>query len=60
MPEELLKVEEAAKLLKVRRETVRRYIKRGHLKAITLPGGDFRLRARDIAALLGEAANAAK
>ncbi len=60
MPEDLLKVEEAARLLKVRRETIRRYIKRGQLKAITLPGGDFRLKERDIAVLLGEADHAGK
>ena len=49
---ELLTVEEAAKILKVRRETVRRYIKHGHVKAVTLPGGDYRLREKDIRRLL--------
>jgi len=48
MSEELLKVEEAARLLKVRRETIRRYIKAGHLKAVTLPGGDYRLYEKEI------------
>ena len=52
MTEELFTVEEAAKILKVRRETIRRYIKNGHLKALTLPGGDYRLRERDIQRLL--------
>ena len=52
MSEELLRVEEAAKILKVRRETIRRYIKNGHLQALTLPGGDYRLRERDIQKLL--------
>ena len=52
MTEELITVEEAARILKVRRETVRRYIKNGHLKALTLPGGDYRLREKDIQKLL--------
>ena len=52
MTEELVTVEEAAKILKVRRETIRRYIKKGHLKAVTLPGGDYRLREREIQKLL--------
>lgn len=52
MTEELVTVEEAAKILKVRRETIRRYIKNGHLRALTLPGGDYRLRERDIQKLL--------
>jgi excisionase family DNA binding protein len=52
MNEELITVLEAAKILRVRRETVRRYIKNGHLKAVTLPGGDYRLRERDIQKLL--------
>ena len=52
MTEELVTVEEAAKILKVRRETIRRYIKNGHLKALTLPGGDYRLREMDIRRLL--------
>lgn len=52
MIEELVTVEEAAKILKVQRETIRRYIKMGHLKAQTLPGGDYRLREKDIQELL--------
>ncbi len=55
MIEELVTVEEAAKILKVQRETIRRYIKRGHLKAQTLPGGDYRLREKDIQGLLSPA-----
>lgn len=50
--EELLTVEQAAKLLQVRCETIRRYIKNGHLQALTLPGGDYRLREKDIQRLL--------
>ena len=52
MNEELITVGEAAKILKVRRETIRRYIKDGHLHALTLPGGDYRLRDSDIHKLL--------
>ena len=50
--EELLTVAEAAKILRVRRETIRRYIKNGHLIATRLPGGDYRLRPTDIQTLL--------
>ena len=56
MTEELVTVEEAAKILKVRRETIRRYIKKGHLKAVTLPGGDYRVREKDIQRLLSRPA----
>ena len=52
MSEELVTVQEAAKILKVRRETIRRYIKNGLLKAATLPFGDYRLREKDIQKLL--------
>jgi excisionase family DNA binding protein len=54
MNEELITVEEAARILKVRRETIRRYIKEGHLHALTLPGGDYRLRDSDIQKLLSQ------
>jgi excisionase family DNA binding protein len=56
MTEELVTVEEASRILKVRRETIRRYIKNGHLRALTLPGGDYRLRERDIQRLLSRPA----
>ncbi len=52
MTEELITVEEAVLILKVRRETIRRYIKNGHLPAVTLPGGDYRLRISDIQKLI--------
>jgi excisionase family DNA binding protein len=52
MNDGLITVGEAARILKVRRETIRRYIKNGHLKALTLPGGDYRLREGDIQKLL--------
>jgi len=56
MTEELLTVEEVARILKVRRETIRRYIKNGYLKAVTLPGGDYRLRESGIQELLSRTA----
>ena len=56
MTEELLTIKEAAKILKVRRETIRRYIKNGYLKAVTLPGGDYRLYEKDIQNLLSRPA----
>ena len=54
--EELLTVAEASNILRVRRETVRRYIKSGKLKAVSLPGGDYRLREGDIQKLLNRPA----
>ncbi len=56
MTKELVTVEEAAQSLKVRRETIRRYIKKGYLKAVTLPGGDYRLYEKDIQKLLSRPA----
>lgn len=56
MNEELFTVEEAARILKVRRETIRQYIKNGHLKALILPGGDYRFREKDIQKLLSRPA----
>ncbi len=55
MIEEFLTVEDAARILKVRRDTIRRYIQNGRLKAQTLPGGDYRLREEDIQGLLSPA-----
>ena len=52
MTEDLITVEEAARILRVRSETIRRYIKNGHLPAATLPGGDYRLRTSDIQKLI--------
>ena len=49
---ELLTVGEVAKILKLRRETIRRYVKDGHLKAATLPGGDYRFCEEDLQELL--------
>jgi len=56
MTEELVTVEEAARIFKVRRETIRRYIKSGYLQALTLPGGDYRLREKGLQKLLSRPA----
>ena len=48
----LLSVEEVAGQLGVRKETVRRYIREGSLKALSLPGGSYRVREDDVAAML--------
>lgn len=52
MGEELVTVEETARMLRVRRETIRRYIKSGHLKAVTLPGGDYRIAKSELDKIL--------
>ena len=48
----LLTVEEVAERLRVRKETVRRYIREGSLEALSLPGGSYRVREDAIAAML--------
>ena len=50
--EKLLTVAEVATLLRIRRETVRRYIQDDRLRAFTLPGGDYRVREQDLSSLL--------
>ncbi len=52
MSSSLLTVPEIADRLRVRNETVRRYIKQGSLKAVSLPGGDYRVQEKDVEALL--------
>ena len=48
----LLTTGEAARKLYVTDETIRRWIAAGKLAAITLPSGQFRIRADDVEALL--------
>ena len=48
MVEEFLTVRETARLLKVRMETIRRYIKNGYVPANVLPGEDFRISQNNI------------
>lgn len=54
MPEdEYLTTDEAAKLLKIHRDTVRRLIREGKLPSIKI-GGQYRIRRRDIDTRLSE------
>jgi excisionase family DNA binding protein len=48
MDEKYMKVSEAAEVLHVRMETIRRYIEQGVLAAITLPGGDYRIAESEL------------
>ena len=48
----LITVDEAATILKLNPETVRRYIRSGHLTASALPGGTYRLFRKDVVRLL--------
>jgi excisionase family DNA binding protein len=52
MDEELLKVSEVAKLLRVAESTVRGWIVRGEVPAVRLPGGVYRIRREDVEKLL--------
>ena len=52
MEEEYLKVNEVAKILHVRIETVRRYIQQGAIVALILPGGDYRIAESELNRLL--------
>ena len=60
--EELLTVDEVARRLKLHPETVRRWIRAGRLRAISL-GSDragLRIRASEVARLLGDGEQALK
>ena len=50
--EKTMTTKEAADVLNVQKETIRRYIKNGRLTAATLPGGDYRLKEKDVNDLL--------
>ena len=52
MEEKYLKVNEVAKILDVRIETVRRYIQQGAIVALILPGGDYRIAESGLNKLL--------
>lgn len=52
MEEKYLKVNEVAKILHVRIETVRRYIQQGAIVALILPGGDYRIAESELNQLL--------
>jgi len=52
MKEKFWKVNEVARILHVRIETVRRYIKQGAIVALILPGGDYRISESELNKLL--------
>ena len=52
MEEKYLKVNEEAKILHVRIETVRRYIQQGAIVALILPGGDYRIAESELNKIL--------
>ena len=55
MADELLTSSEAARMLRVSKATITRYVRLGQLPAIRLPSGHLRLRRRDIEKLLRQA-----
>jgi excisionase family DNA binding protein len=50
--EKTMTTKEAADVLNVQKETIRRYIKNGRLTAVTIPGGDYRVKGKDVKDLL--------
>jgi excisionase family DNA binding protein len=52
MVDELLTSSEAARMLRVSKATITRYVRLGQLPAIRLPSGHLRIRRRDIERLL--------
>ena len=55
MVDELLTSSEAARMLRVSKATITRYVRLGQLPAIRLPSGHLRIRRRDIDRLLKQA-----
>ena len=49
---ELVTVPEAARFLRRREETIRRWIAKGTLTAQTLPSGEYRIRRDDLLSML--------
>ena len=52
MVDELLTSSEAARMLRVSKATITRYVRLGQLPAIRLPSGHLRIRRREIEKLL--------
>lgn len=52
MPDVLFTTSQIAERFQVDTSTVRKWVARGLLKAVTLPGGHHRFRAEDIDAML--------
>jgi excisionase family DNA binding protein len=54
MPDELLTVAQVAQRWRVSIRTVQRYVADGKVKAVRLPGGQYRIRQEDADAALDE------
>jgi excisionase family DNA binding protein len=54
MPGELLTSSEVAKLMRVDRSTVLKWVRDGHLPAIRTPGRHVRIKRADVERLMGE------
>ncbi len=52
LTERLYTVKETAEILKVQEQTLRRWIKKGTINVIRLPGGRYRLTGSEVARLL--------
>jgi excisionase family DNA binding protein len=50
----LMRLSKAAAILDVSVRTIKRYIQRGVLHGVKLPGGDWRVYADEVYALIGE------
>jgi putative resolvase len=54
MSDELLTTAEAAKMLKVSQKTIDRWVRLGHLRAVRLPTGRYRVSRAEIERMLRE------
>jgi len=50
----LMRLSKAAAILDVSVKTIKRYIQQGKLHGVKLPGGDWRVYADEVMALIGE------
>jgi excisionase family DNA binding protein len=55
MPDDLLTTNEAARMLRVSRATVTRWVRLGQLRAVRLPSGGIRIPRKEIERLLRQA-----
>jgi excisionase family DNA binding protein len=56
MDEQLLTTKQVAFILNLQPVTIRRWIESGHLAAIRLPSGEYRVRQSEVDRVLGSAA----
>jgi len=52
--DKLMTIPEVADYLKIGTSTLRRYIRRGYLRYIVLPGGDYRIRESEVKRFLDD------